>query len=89
MPTARPRHTITETDEVARALDRAAKVWPELRHDRSALLRRIVERGTADLDREHDVWLERRRAAIRETAGSLTGVYRPDERQLLRDEWPE
>ncbi|MGB3909104.1 MAG: hypothetical protein WBL06_01360 [Pseudolysinimonas sp.] len=89
MPTVRPRHTITETDEIARALDRAARVWPELRDDRGALLRRILERGTAELDREADAWLARRRAAIRETAGSLTGVYRPNEAQLLRDEWPD
>lgn len=89
MPTVRPRHTITETDELERGIDRAAKVWPELRHDRGALLRRILERGLSDLDREHEIWLERRRAAIRETAGSMTGIYRPNEAQLLKEEWPE
>jgi hypothetical protein len=30
MPTARPRHLITETDDVAAALDIAAALWPDL-----------------------------------------------------------
>lgn len=28
MPTTHPRHTVTETDEVARILDEAARKWP-------------------------------------------------------------
>jgi len=30
MPTARPRHLITETDDVAAALDIPAALWPDL-----------------------------------------------------------
>jgi hypothetical protein len=26
--------------------------------------------------------------AVRETAGALTGVYRPDELERLREDWP-
>jgi hypothetical protein len=29
MPTARPRHMITETDDITAALDAAARRWPE------------------------------------------------------------
>lgn len=28
MPTARPRHPVTETDEISRILDEAARKWP-------------------------------------------------------------
>ena len=89
MPTVRPRHTITETDEIARALDAAARVWPELRDDRASLLRRVLERGTDAVRRDDSDRRARRIAAIREGAGSMAGVYRPDEVQRLRDEWPE
>mgnify|MGYP003648946695 CR=1 FL=1 len=33
---------LTETDDLARALDDAAAAWPELRGDRPALLRRLT-----------------------------------------------
>ena len=45
MPTTRPRHMLTETDELAAALNDAAVAWPELRGDRGALLRKLVEAG--------------------------------------------
>jgi len=41
MPTARPRHQVTETPDVARALDLAAKRWPG--EPRSKLLHQPVE----------------------------------------------
>lgn len=80
---------ITETDDVAQGLDTAARIWPELRDDRAALLRRVVERGVESVERDADERRARRLAAIRETSGSLAGVYRPNEAQLLREEWPE
>lgn len=80
---------ITETDEVARAIDEAAILWPELRGDRAALLRRIIERGAASVEASGAEHVTRRVLAIRETAGTLAGVYRPDEARLLREEWPE
>jgi uncharacterized protein (DUF2236 family) len=80
---------ITETDDVARTLDAAMRVWPELRNDRAALLRRVLDRGAESVERDADERRTRRLAAIRETSGSMTGVYRPNEAQLLREEWPE
>ena len=32
---------------------------------------------------------EAKRAAIRELAGSMSGVYPPDEAGRLKEEWPE
>lgn len=80
---------ITETDEVAHALDQAALVWPELCDDRAALLRRVIARGSEAIGTEREARLAQRRAAIRETAGALTGVYPPNAAQLLKQEWPE
>ena len=87
MPTTRPRLTITETDELAEALDAAAARWPEVGSRRELLLR-LVEQGRAVIERDREMWLERRRAAIRGTSGALTGVYEPGYLERLRDDWP-
>jgi hypothetical protein len=54
MPTTRPRHLITETDQVAKALDDAARRWPEDRHSRARLLLHLVEEGHRALVGEAD-----------------------------------
>jgi hypothetical protein len=87
MPTTRPRLTITETDDVAAALDAAAARWPEVRSRRELLLR-LVEQGRAVIDRERDDAAARRRDAIRRTSGALTGDYEPDYLERLRGDWP-
>jgi predicted YcjX-like family ATPase len=89
MPTTRPRHVLTETDELSDALDKAARVWPELHDDRAALLRRLVDEGThtvAALDAKRR---QTRLSAIRETAGMFTGMWPADAVQQMREEWPE
>jgi hypothetical protein len=88
MPTTRPRHTITETVEVARALDDAANRWPGI-HGRGRLLLRLVERGHEAIEAELRDEVERRRAALRDTSGVLTGVYPPGYLNDLRNDWPE
>ena len=87
MPTTRPRLTITETDEVAAALDAAAARWPEVRSRRELLLR-LVEEGREVIDRATEEEVARRREAIRRTSGVLTGAYEPGELERLRDDWP-
>ena len=87
MPTTRPRLTITETDELAAALDAAAARWPEV-HSRRELLLRLVEEGREVIDRDRNEETARRRAAIRRTSGALTGAYEPGELKRLRDDWP-
>lgn len=89
MPTTRHRYSITETDELARTLDAAARVWPEHRDDRGELLRLVLRWGAERVDEVAADRLAARRAALRETAGSLTGVYPPNAAQLLKEEWPE
>jgi hypothetical protein len=87
MPTTRPRLTLTETDELARAIDAAAARWPEVRSRRELLLR-LVDEGRSSLDRDRAAALARRRAAIRRTSGALTGHYEPGHLDRLRDDWP-
>ena len=87
MPTSRPRLMITETDEVADALNAAAARWPEVASRRELLLR-LVAQGRSAIERERAEEAERRRAAIRRTSGVLTGAYEPGYLDRLRDDWP-
>lgn len=75
---------LTETDDIARAVNDAALVWPELRGDRAALLRKLVEAGHASL-----VGREGVRERVRAAAGAATGTYPRDARAELLAEWPE
>ena len=84
MPTTRPRYMLTETDDIAKALDQAAIAWPALRGDRAALLRKLVEAGRASLEVSggvHDL--------VRNAAGAATGVFPRNARAELLAEWPE
>lgn len=84
MPTDRPRHTVTETDEIERALDVAARRWPEDRGRRTRLLMRVVR----DWARHQDDDRRQHRQALRRTSGSMTGVFPEGHLDDLRDEWP-
>lgn len=88
MPTTRPRHTLTETDEVARALDDAARRWPEDAGARGRLLLRLVEAGHEAVTEGDKADIERRREAIRRTSGALTGAYPAGYLDDLRGDWP-
>ncbi len=88
MPTTRPRHQVTETEEIARAIDEAARRWPE-EASRARLLARLVAEGHRALLREDEVRRERRRAVVRETAGAGAGWYGPGHLERLREDWPE
>jgi hypothetical protein len=89
VPTSRPRHTITETDEIVEALKAAALRWPEDAASRSRLIRRLVVEGGQSLNAETDPAQIRRRIAVELTSGMLTGHIPPGHLQALRDEWPE
>jgi hypothetical protein len=88
MPTARPRYLITESDEVARALEDAARRWPEDRHSRSKLLLHLVKEGHHALMQQTAEHRQARLAAIRRTSGALTGAYEPNYLDRLREDWP-
>lgn len=88
MPTSRPRHTITESDEIARALRDAARRWPEERDSPRALLQRLVVEGHEALTQRLDSDARARRTAITSTHGALSGVYPNGYLSKLRDDWP-
>jgi hypothetical protein len=86
MPTSRARHFVTETDDLAAALDAAATRWPDL--SRAQLLVRLALEGQRAAERAGDERRRRRLAALRDHSGALTGAYPDDYLERLREEWP-
>lgn len=86
MPTTRPRHLVTETDDLARALDAAEDRWPGL--SRPQLLVRLALQGHEAAQHAQDARREHRLAALRKHSGALTGTYGPDYLRQLREDWP-
>jgi len=89
MPTTRRRHLITETEQVAQALDDAAKRWPAEKENRAKLLLHLVEEGHRAVIGQQDRSLQKRRDAVARTSGALTGVYGEGYLGELREDWPE
>ncbi|MDQ6754505.1 MAG: hypothetical protein M3017_14175 [Actinomycetota bacterium] len=86
MPTARPRHQITETPAVARAIDLAAQRWPG--EPRSKLLLRLVDAGRGALEQiDHQV-TEVRREAVMASSGKYPDAFGPNYLDELRQDWP-
>jgi hypothetical protein len=86
MPTTRPRHFVTETDDLAAALDAAAARWPGL--SRGQLLVHLALEGHRAAQQAHEEHRQRRLAALRQHSGALTGAYGPGYLTQLRNEWP-
>lgn len=88
MPTTRHRYVITESEQVAQALDDAAKRWPVDRDNRSKLLLRLLVEGHQAVltQRAHEVAV--RRDAVARTKGALTGVFGEGYLAALREDWP-
>lgn len=86
VPTTRPRYQVTETPELARALDRAAKRWPG--ESRSKLLVRLVEAGANLLENDEHADNLTHRAAVLASAGRYAEAFSPDYLADLRADWP-
>jgi hypothetical protein len=89
MPTTRPRHVITESDEVTQALDVAAKRWPEDRDRPAKLVLHLIREGCRAVGETTGQIATDRKKALRRTSGLLTGVYGPGYLDRLRRDWPE
>lgn len=88
MPTTRPRHLITETEQVAQALDDAAERWPAERDNRSKLLLRLVQEGHRAVVGQREAAVRDRQDAVARTSGALTGLYGEGYLRELRKDWP-
>lgn len=86
MTTTRPRHFVTESDELTLALDGAARRWPEL--SRARLIVRLALEGDRAARGADEERRSRKLAAVRRHSGLLTGTYGPDYLAGLREEWP-
>lgn len=87
MPTERPRHQITETPDVARAIDVAARQWPG--ESRSRLVRRLLEAGRAALEQGQDAATRQRLMAVDATSGKYADAFTKDYLAELRHDWPQ
>lgn len=87
LPTKRPRHFVTETDDLAAALDAAAARWPGL--TRPQVLVRLALEGDRATRLAQQERRQRRLAAVKRHSGLLTGAYEPGHLRRLREEWPE
>lgn len=77
---------MTETDELAEALDEATRRWPNL--SRPQLLVRLALEGHRVAQHARDERRRRRLEAIRTYSGCLDGVYGADYLKHLREDWP-
>ena len=89
MPTTRPRHVITETEQIARALDDAARRWPADGGNRAKLLAHLVEEGHRAVISQLERDASARRDGVTRTSGVLTGAYGDGYLAELREDWPE
>ncbi|KAA1249833.1 hypothetical protein F0Q45_13015 [Mycobacterium simiae] len=89
MPTAHRRYAITETDDIADALECARRAWPELAEKPGALLRQLILAGRNALVHRYAAAEQSRLQAVEATAGGLAGVFGPNYLKELREDWPE
>lgn len=84
MPTTRPRHQITETDEIADAIDAGLREWPDL--NRSDVIRELIVKGADSLSLSATERVLAMELALKELA-SLDIHYPKDYLEDLRKGW--
>jgi len=82
MSTTLLRHSITETLEIAQAIDAGQALRPDL--TRAEIMRQLIVLGAETARRN----LAARHNVIVAWAGFLPGVYAPDAAVQLKEEWP-
>ena len=83
MTTTLLRHSITETPEIAAAIDIGAAGMPGA--SRADVVRSLIRKGAQVALMESAA----REAAVEKWAGCLTGSVTQDAAQALKDEWPD
>jgi len=87
MPTARQRYQITETDELAECLDKAADKWPD--ESRSKLLMRLALAGAEATLRSPVEQAFAFQIALDQMYRELGEIYHGVTLEDLRADWPE
>lgn len=87
VPTTKHRHQVTETPEVAHALEVAARRWPG--KSRSALLAALAAEGAKAIEHDEDERREARRKLVEANAGGFEDAYPPGYLDELRKDWPD
>ncbi|MDR1189516.1 MAG: hypothetical protein LBK95_19040 [Bifidobacteriaceae bacterium] len=87
MPTSLPRHAITETRQIAAAIDLGASNWPGAR-GRADVARLLLLEGAESLRRRRYAERASREAALTRWAGAMPGVFPPGAVATLHEEWP-
>ena len=81
---------ITETEEIALAIDLAAEAWGHECPERSDLIRRLIAKGAEAVAAEQQQKQAQRMAAVAELAsGKYDHVWPAGYLEELRSEWPE
>ena len=88
MPTARHRHMITETDELAIALDAAATLWPHAKGERAELLRLIINQGAQVVEQDVQTMRNERLAAVTQLAETFGDIWPNEWAKERTQEWP-
>jgi hypothetical protein len=86
MPTVRPRHQLTETDDIAAALDIGCRAWPQ--ESRAEVMRRLVLFGAeriAESPVERALEIE---LALKELI-ACADDYPPGYLDTLRQDWTD
>lgn len=87
MPTNHRRYQVTETPELARAIDLASKRWPG--ESRGRLLTRLVIAGREMLGEQLDAEVRQRRQAVVRTSGKYADAFDTNYLTELREDWAE
>jgi hypothetical protein len=80
---------ITETDELAEAIEQASVLWPELNGNRAALVRQLLATGISQLRIDSELRYRERKAAVESAIKDLDFSWPTNWREESRAEWPE
>lgn len=87
MPTAKPRHVITESEAVREALDAGQRRWPALSRGRVAS--RLVEEAGQALEREEQQRVQRRRELLSRPPSGPEQWFPAGYLEDLREDFPQ
>ena len=86
MPTVKPRHAITETESVARALAVARRRWPG--QPATRLLTHLIEEGASAIEHE-DAAAQAEHGRAVAALTTLSEYYADDYLEDIREGWDE